>query len=43
VQLVRIGGAWLVDDVIRGGNWDFSTKGSVKAQLLAVAALCPAR
>lgn len=40
VQLVRSGDAWLVDDVIHGGNWDFSAKGSVKAQLLAVAALC---
>jgi hypothetical protein len=43
VRLVRIGDAWLVDDVIHGGNWDFTAKGSVKAQLLAVAALCPAR
>jgi hypothetical protein len=40
VQLVRSGDAWLVDDVIHGGHWDFSVKGSVKAQLLAVAALC---
>jgi hypothetical protein len=32
-----------LDDVIHGGNWDFSTKGSVKSQLLGVAALCPAR
>jgi hypothetical protein len=40
VQLIRSGNAWLVDDVIRGGNWDFGAKGSVKAQLLAVAELC---
>ena len=40
VQLVRTGDAWLLDDVIHGGDWAFSTKGSVKAQLLAVAALC---
>jgi hypothetical protein len=43
VRLVRIDDAWLVDDVIHGGNWDFSAKGSVKTQLLAVAALCTAR
>lgn len=43
VRLVRSGNAWLVDDVIHGGNWDFSAKGSVKTQLLAVAALCSAR
>jgi hypothetical protein len=40
VRLIRSGDAWLVDDMIHGGNWDFSVKGSVKAQLLAVAALC---
>jgi hypothetical protein len=40
VRLVRNGEVWLVDDVFHGGNWDFSVKGSVKAQLLAVAALC---
>jgi hypothetical protein len=40
VQLIRAGNAWLVDDVIRGGNWDFGAKGSVRSQLLAVAALC---
>lgn len=40
VQLIRTGNAWLVDDVIRGGNWDFGAKGSVKSQLLAVAELC---
>lgn len=40
VQLIRAGNAWLVDDVIRGGNWDFGAKGSVKSQLLAVAELC---
>jgi hypothetical protein len=43
VRLVRSGDAWLVDDVVHGGNWDFSAKGSVKTQLLAVAALCTAR
>ena len=43
VRVIRIGSAWLVDDVIHGGNWDFSAKGSVKAQLLAVAAVCPPR
>lgn len=42
VQLVRSGGAWLVDDVIHGGDWAFSSKGSVKSQLLAIAALCTA-
>lgn len=40
VQLVRSGDAWLLDDVIHGGDWAFSTRGSVKAQLLAIAALC---
>jgi hypothetical protein len=40
VRLVRSGDAWLLDDVIHGGDWAFSTKGSVKAQLLAVAELC---
>jgi hypothetical protein len=40
---VRIGDAWLVDDVVHGGNWNFSAKGSVKSQLLAIAALCTTR
>lgn len=40
VRLIRSGNAWLVDDVVHGGDWDFASKGSVKEQLLAVAALC---
>jgi len=31
--LVREGGTWRIDDVVRGGTWDFASKGSLKASL----------
>jgi putative lipoic acid-binding regulatory protein len=40
VQLIHAGDAWLVDDVTHGGDWAFSSKGSVRAHLLPFAALC---
>ena len=37
-----VDGRWLIDDFIHGGDWQFTTRGSVKEILLGVAALCPA-
>jgi hypothetical protein len=42
VVLELVDGRWLIDDFIHGGDWQFTTRGSVKQILLGVAALCPA-
>lgn len=42
VILQLVDGRWLIDDFEHGGEWQFTTRGSVKAMLLGVAALCPA-
>lgn len=40
--LQAVDGRWLIDDFVHGGEWQFSVKGSMKAMLLRVAALCTA-
>lgn len=42
VILQLVDGRWLIDDFVHGGDWQFTTRGSVKAMLLGVAAICPA-
>jgi len=43
VRLVRVGDAWLIDDFIHRGDWQFTSKGSVKAMLIDTAQLCVER
>jgi hypothetical protein len=43
VQLVLIDGAWLIDDFIHRGDWQFTSQGSVKSMLTATAGLCAER
>lgn len=43
VQLVRSEGAWLIDDFVHRGDWQFTSQGSVKSMLTAVAGLCVGR
>jgi len=43
VQLVRIDGAWLIDDFMHRGEWQFTSHGSVKSILTATADLCVER
>ena len=43
VQLVRIDGAWLIDDFMHRGDWQFTSQGSVKSMLNATAGLCMER
>lgn len=40
VVLARVDGRWLIDDFIHDGDWQFTTRGSVKAMLEGVAKLC---
>jgi hypothetical protein len=40
---VRVGDAWLIDDFIHRGDWQFMSKGSVKAMLIDTAQLCVER
>jgi hypothetical protein len=43
VRLVRVGDAWLIDDFIHRGDWQFMSQGSVKAMLISTAQLCVER
>jgi hypothetical protein len=43
VHLVRIDGAWLIDDFMHRGEWQFTSQGSVKSMLTATAELCVER
>jgi len=43
VHLVRIDGAWLIDDFMHRGEWQFTSQGSVKSLLTATADLCVER
>jgi hypothetical protein len=43
VQLVRIDGAWLIDDFMHRGDWQFSSPGSVKSMLTEMSGLCAER
>jgi hypothetical protein len=43
VHLVRIDGAWLIDDFMHRGEWQFTSQGSVKSMLTATADLCVER
>jgi hypothetical protein len=43
VQLVRIDGAWLIDDFVHRGDWQFSSPGSVKFMLTEMSGLCAER
>jgi hypothetical protein len=40
VVLARVDGRWLIDDFIHDGDWQFTTRGSVKAMLEGIAKLC---
>jgi hypothetical protein len=39
-RLVRLGDAWLIDDFIHRGEWQFTSQGSVKAMLTGIAQPC---
>lgn len=40
VLLVRVGNDWLIDDFVHRGEWEFSSRGSVRTGLEAVARAC---
>ncbi len=42
VLLARVGDDWLIDDFVHRGDWEFSSRGSVRTALEAVARACPA-
>jgi hypothetical protein len=43
VQLLRIDGAWLIDDFMHRSDWQFTSQGSVKSMPTATADLCVER
>ncbi len=42
VMLKAVDGRWLIDDFVHGGDWQFTSRGSMKKMLLGVAASCHA-
>lgn len=43
VRLEHVGDAWLIDDFIHRGDWQFTSRGSVKAMLHDTSQLCVER